>query len=57
MIRRQMPEDHDSEHCAICKFLAKPCANCGKSHASYEEAASCMRKDFTTFNQYMKAMK
>jgi hypothetical protein len=56
MIRRQMPEDHDSSTCAICQFLAKPCANCGKIHATYEEAAHCMRKDATAYRQYSRAM-
>jgi hypothetical protein len=56
MIRRQMPEDHDPSTCNICKFLAKPCSNCNKLHATYEEAAHCMNKNSQAYWQYIKYM-
>lgn len=55
MIRRQMPEDHNPANCTICRFLAEPCKNCGNRHATYEEAASCMRLSNPAFSQYISA--
>lgn len=51
-----MPEDHNTADCEMCRFLAKPCAKCGKMHAYYEEAAECMQTDFSAANQYTQAM-
>lgn len=52
---RQMPEDHNPDDCRICRYLAKPCPQCGKLHSSYELAANCMRTNLTAYHQYQKA--